>query len=211
MLKLAEIVRPENARALVEEGAAVGGRLTTEQEDEARNVFMVLHGMYGNLFFSRYTTGMLEEDESSPDFGQDKGMANARRTWAYSLRSFSVATIKAALSATRAAFPEFPPNMPQFEALCRARAPRKVLGDKDAVVKLTMGQEVRSRYARQAREINARHAQRAKELSDGFRELPDGLAGLKEAVANAVATAGGDEVATLLRLDRELAPKVSHA
>ena len=41
------------------------------------------------------------------------------------------------------------------------------------------------------------------------KPLAANLSGLKEAIANAVATAGGDEVAELLRLDRMFAKKVS--
>jgi hypothetical protein len=67
-----------------------------------------------------------------------------------------------------------------------------------------MSGELRSRYAAQARAINERHAAKQVAKVTGFKELPTGLDGLKQAIAGAVALAGGDEAATLRRLDRVL-------
>lgn len=197
----------EKARALVE-GAAVSGPLTEAQETSVRNVFQVLHGWYGNLFLSRFITGVVlpEEDENA---GEDEGIVNARRMWAFALRTYSGQTIKAALGGVRTAHAEFPPNLPQFEALCRARMPRGPVADASAVLKIEMGQPLRSQYARQARAINEKHLTRRAQAADGFRPIQPGLAGLKEAIADAVGAAGGDEAAALVRLDREFA-KANH-
>lgn len=202
----------DNARALVEEGAGVSGPLTPEQDEAIRHVFRVLHGWYGNLFLSRYTVGR-ELPKGDPNAGEDEGMVNARRMWAFAIRSFSGETIRAALNATRPAHPEFPPTLPQFEALCRARAPRgPVVPMKDGKpLLLTMSDEHRSERARRAREIQAKHERRARAAREGVRRIEPGLQGLKVAIANAIGAAGGDEAAALLRLDRELTTtKASH-
>ena len=75
-----------------------------------------------------------------------------------------------------------------------------------------MSQALRSEYAAKAREINEKHAKRAVDKRLGAQADMGshvGLDGLKSAIANAVACAGGDEVATLLRLDTMLAPRVA--
>jgi hypothetical protein len=164
-------------------------------DDAIKHVFKVLHGIYGNLFLSRYASGQLEK-------GDDTGMVNARHIWAHGLRNFDADTIRTALGRTQKAHPEFPPNLWQFVGLCKAVAPREVF----TTPALPMGQQLRSQYARRAREINERHRQRAEARKQGTAAEPKPvtLDGLKQAVAAAVGAAGGDEVATLLRLDREL-------
>src|SRR5688500_15029671 len=84
-----------------------------------RRVFMVLHGFYGYLFLSKFSTG-------STDGGEDQGIANARRVWAHSLRDFDGETVKLALRRCQQAHPEYPPSLPQFVALCGACKPREV-------------------------------------------------------------------------------------
>lgn len=167
--------------------------------DEAiNNVFKVMHGFYGNLFFSKFATGQVES-------GEDQGMVNARRIWAYGLREFDADTIKAALRQCQDRHPEFPPSLPQFVALCAASKPRAAY--KPAHRAIGMDQRLRSKYAAQARAINTRHHEKALERKAGYVELPPTLDGLKRAIASAVGCAGGDETTTLLRLDRELAPR----
>jgi hypothetical protein len=161
--------------------------------ETVNNVFKVFHGYYGNLFLSKFSTGIIED-------GDDQGIANARRIWAYGLRGFDAATVKDALRQCQQRHPEFPPSLPQFAALCSACRPREVY----RTLALSMGQELRSQYARQARAINEKHAQKQAAKATGYREVPTGLAGLLQAVAGAVGAAGGDEAATLARLEREL-------
>jgi hypothetical protein len=160
----------------------------------ANDVFKVLHGFYGALFLSKYATGQLDEK------GRDQGIGSARAVWAHTLQSFGEQDVIAALEACKAAHPEFPPSLPQFVSLCRAAAPRKVYKPEQPA--LGMSQQLRSQMAARARATIAKHEHRALERRTGDRALPMSLDGLKQAIASAVATAGGDEVAELVRLDR---------
>jgi len=166
--------------------------------DAVNNVFKVMHGFYGNLFLSKFSTGALDAD------GADGGITSAKQIWAHGLRDFDGGTVKSALSQCITEHPQYPPSLPQFVSLCRANKPREAYRAPQPVI--GMSQELRSKYARQAREINARHAQRAIDKRTGFIEIEPGLQGLKRAIANAVATAGGDEVAELRRLDAMFSP-----
>ena len=161
--------------------------------ETVNNVFKVFHGYYGNLFLSKFSTGVVED-------GDDQGIANARRIWAYGLRGFDAQTVKEALRHCQQRHPEYPPSLPQFAALCSACRPREVY----RTLALSMGQELNSRYAREAREANARSLAKRAAAEIGYRELPDGLSGLIQAIADAVGVAGGDEAATMARLEREL-------
>lgn len=165
------------------------------QPDESivNNVFKVFHGFYGNLFLSKFSSGVTDAA------GRDKGVASARTVWAFSLRKFSEQTVVAALGRCETLHPEFPPSLPQFLAVCAACAPRATYRVENAI---EMSGELRSRYARQAREINARHDAKALRCKTGFIPLPNTLDGLKQAIASAVGEAGGNEAAELLRLDR---------
>lgn len=166
-------------------------------EAGVKNVFLVLHGYYGNLFLTKFSTGVVEN-------GEDQGIANARRIWAFGLRDFDGETVKAALRQCQQRHPEYPPSLPQFVALCAANKPRGARAD--ATKLLEMGSPLRSQYARQARAINEKHAARQATKATGYVELPTGLEGLKQAIAQSVAAAGGDEAATLTRLNWMLAP-----
>lgn len=164
------------------------------------DVFKVLHGFYGVLFLSKFSTGQLD------DKGRDMGIASARAVWAQTLRGYADAEVIDALDAVKLAHPEFPPSLPQFEALCRAAKPRAVYKPEQAA--LGMSQQLRSQYAARARAVNEKHAEKAVDRKTGFVELPCTLDGLKQAIANAVGCAGGDEAGELLRLDR-MYPKVA--
>jgi hypothetical protein len=172
-------------------------------ESDVKRVFMVLHGYYGNLFFTKFATGVVIE--AGDEAGQDQGVVNARRIWAHGLRPFDAETIKAALRLCQAKHPEFPPSLPQFAALCEANRPRATFRPENLI---GMSSELRSGYARSAREINAKHAERKRMVQTGARRLTAGLDGLKQAIAAAVGEAGGDEAGELLRLDRLFDRKV---
>lgn len=161
-------------------------------ESDVKNVFKVLHGYYGNLFFTKFSTGVLDK-------GEDQGVANARRIWAHGLRDFDGDTIKVALRNCQTRHPEFPPSLPQFKALCAAAVPRAVFRVDNAI---GMSDKLRSQYARQARAIIDKHDARAVRRKTGYVPLPAGLDGLKQAIASAVGEAGGNEAGELLRLDR---------
>ena len=164
-------------------------------EAGVKRVFMVLHGFYGNLFLSKFATGVIEN-------GEDQGIANARKIWAHGLRAYDAETVKTALSACQAQHSEYPPSLPQFVALCAAARPREVFQSSN---RIGMSDALRSRYARQARAVIAKHEEKARNRATGYVPLPPGLDGLKQAIANAIGAAGGDEGAALLRLDRMFA------
>lgn len=186
---------------------AVGAASQEQRQDAVRvsnRVFKTLQGMYGSLFLSKFSTGKVLPN------GGDAGVISARDVWAVSLQRFDAGTVGTALDRVLTDFPEFPPSLPQFVALCHACRPREAY--KPAANVIGMSQTLRSEYAAKAREINQKHAQRAVDKRLGAQADMGsyaGLDGLKSAIANAVACAGGDEVATLLRLDAMLAPKVA--
>jgi len=161
-------------------------------EADVKRVFKVLHGYYGNLFLSKFSTGSVNPQ------GEDHGIANARRIWAFGLREFDGETIKAALLRCQERHPEFPPGLPQFAALCRAVKPRGTY----AAIGFEMSQEKRSAYAQAARQAIAKRVARRAGADDGCQTGAAGLDGLKQAIANAIGIAGGDEAAALVRLDQ---------
>lgn len=181
-------------------------------ESGVRRVFMVMHGYYGNLFFSKFATGVLVDvKDAAPDAAgrvpqEDQGIANSRRIWAHGLRPYDAETIKTALRNCQARHPEFPPSLPQFAGMCAAA---KVRTPWVAPLAIGMSGALRSKYAAAARERNKHFAQAARQRVAGDVPLPSGLEGLKRAIANAVGAAGGDEARELLRLDRQFAKAVS--
>lgn len=166
--------------------------------EAVNNVFKVLHGFYGNLFFSKWATGQVGEN------GEDAGVVSARQIWAFGLRKFDGQAVKGALSQCLERHPEYPPSLPQFVALCVANQVRKVFKTENLI---GMSQELRSQYARRAREVIAKHEARVMHRKTGYVEVPQTLDGLKQCIANAVAAAGGDEAAKLRELDLMLAPR----
>lgn len=152
-------------------------------ESTANDVFKMLHGAYGNLFLSKYATGVVDAK------GRDQGVASARKVWAHSLRDVPEAVVVDALDRCQKADPEYPPSLPQFMGFCRACAPRQVY--QFALPAPSVGWTAKSRMAR--------------DLLSGIKAsqgTPSGLTLLKQAIADAVGTAGGDEAVELVRLDR---------
>lgn len=188
----------KNVATLVTPGAIAQGPTAESAENETatKRLFMLFHGYYGNLFLSKFATGELDAE------GKDRGIKSARMVWQNELRKFDVATVEAAAMRCKEAHKEFPPNLPQFAALCAAIQPRKARPQADA--RIGMSTELKSSYSKRARaEAMARYRDRIASQA-GVVSVPDGLAGLKDLIAKAVALGGGDEVATLRRLDREL-------
>jgi hypothetical protein len=177
--------------------ASIGSPQPSIDDAGIKRVFMVLHGFYGNLFLSKFATGSVEN-------GEDQGIANARKVWAYSLRDFDAETIKGALRRCQAAHVEFPPSLPQFLSLCAAIKPREAFKPA-ALPALAMSQELIDERMRKHRQNAADLAQSLKETAGGGLDL------LKQAIARAFADAGGDEATELLRLDRMLAPQARAA
>lgn len=88
-----------------------------------RKLFLLLHGSYGNLFTSKFSTG--ERDAN----GKDKGIRAAMMVWEAALSKYPPDVIEAAASRLTTECPEFPPNLPQFEAICKAVMPRKTYAE----------------------------------------------------------------------------------
>jgi hypothetical protein len=168
----------------------------TADDSGIKRVFMVLHGYYGNLFFTKFATGMV-------DGGEDQGIANARRIWSHSLRDFDTDTIKLALRRCQTAHPEYPPSLPQFTAICAAITPRQTYKPAPpAHPAISMSEETRERILAENRR-KATEAAHKKLVEDA----PKGLDLLKQAIAKAIADGGGDEAAALLQMDRIFTPR----
>lgn len=169
--------------------------------EAVNNVFKVFHGFYGNLFLSKFATGALDAD------GADGGITSAKQIWAHGLRDFDGGTVKSALSQCITEHPQYPPSLPQFVALCRANKPREAYRAPQPVI--GMSQALRSQYTAKARAAATARLEQIMTIKTGYIEVPQDLTGLKLAIANAVACAGGDEVAELRRLDAMFAPKAA--
>lgn len=115
----------EHAAALVQQAVAQPQAHGTAAKTElAQHVFRVLHGMYGNLFLAKFSTGQERGD------GADGGVESAKAIWGHALCRYGLETVKAALAGCLQAHPEYPPSLPQFVALCDARAPRQTYAQK---------------------------------------------------------------------------------
>ncbi len=158
-------------------------------ESCAAQVFKTFHGFYGALFLSKFATGLLDGK------GHDRGIHSAKTVWATALQRFDFATVGAALDACQALHSKFPPTMPEFVGLCIAHQPQTHTAP--AQPRIEMGQALRSAYAAKCRAINAKHAQAAEIKAKGYRPWEPTLTGLYQGIAQAVALAGGDEVAYL--------------
>lgn len=167
-------------------------------------VFQVLHGYYGTLFLTKFTNGVLNAD------GVDEGLLSTQRVWSSALGEFDGQIIRTTLDRVQSAHPEFPPSLPQFVAICRACAPREASTashPNNGPRALSMSGELRSSYAARARAVVEKHDALARQRRSGAPVFDQGLAGLKQAIARAVADAGGDEAAELVRLDHMLPTK----
>lgn len=88
-----------------------------------RKLFLILHGSYGSLFTTKFSTG--ERDAN----GKDKGIRAAMLVWESALAKYSPDTIETAAKSLAEECPDFPPNLPQFEAICRAVMPRQTFSN----------------------------------------------------------------------------------
>lgn len=94
------------------------GAPAPEGNHAVKNLFLVMQGSYGALFLSKFATGVLD------DQGRDLGVRAAMRVWRITLGKYSPAVIEAAVARLTAEHPDYPPHLPQFEAMCRAAMPR---------------------------------------------------------------------------------------
>lgn len=95
-----------------------------------QKLFMLMHGAYGNVFLSKFSTG--EHD----DEGKDKGVKSAMQVWVLALRRFPVDVIETAAYRCQKDRPDFPPTLPQFEAVCAAVMPRKTYAEEHGLPRL---------------------------------------------------------------------------
>ena len=95
-----------------------------------RKLFMLLHGSYGALFLGKFSTG--EKDAQ----GRDKGIRAAMKVWDAKLASFPPDVVEKAADRLSAQYPDFPPNLPQFEAVCRAAMPRTTYAEESGLPRL---------------------------------------------------------------------------
>lgn len=95
-----------------------------------RKLFILLHGSYGNLFISKFSTG--EKDAQ----GRDKGIRAAMKVWESKLAQYPADVVETAAARMTAAHAEFPPNLPQFEVLCTAAMPRQTYAEENNLPRL---------------------------------------------------------------------------
>lgn len=157
-----------------------------------KQLFLLFHGWYGNLFLSRYETG-----DNGID-GKDRGTLSAMVVWQNRLAEFDPEVVRTAAERCETEHPKFPPTLPEFVAICRAVQPRTTTAMQ---FKIPMSEGLRSSYTARAR-AEAMSRYRANQQADaGMVKTEGGLAGLHALVAKAVGLAGGDEVAALRRFD----------
>lgn len=90
-------------------------------------LFVTLQGSYGSLFLSKFATGVTDSE------GRDLGIRSTMKVWDAALSKFPAATIEAAAKKLTREHPEFPPNLPQFEAVCEALTPRKTYAQEQGI------------------------------------------------------------------------------
>mgnify|MGYP000866527248 CR=1 FL=1 len=103
-----------------------------------RKLFMLLHGSYGSLFTSKFTTGQMAGK-------YDKGMISAMKVWDAKLSRFSAAVVEEAAAMASKVHKDFPPNLPEFESLCESVVPRKEWAREQGLPRLAapVSQEIR--------------------------------------------------------------------
>lgn len=110
--------------------AAQSPQPTEQTSTVIRKLFILMHGAYGNLFLSKFSTG--EKDAQ----GKDKGVRAAMKIWDAALRKFPDDVLETAAGRLSQAHPQFPPNLPEFERLCDAAAPRKTYAQENNLPRL---------------------------------------------------------------------------
>ena len=95
-----------------------GGGQEPPGNPAVKNLFLVMQGCYGALFLSKFATGVVD------DQGRDLGVRAAMRVWRTTLGKYAPDVIEAAVARLTAEHPDYPPHLPQFEAMCKAATPR---------------------------------------------------------------------------------------
>jgi hypothetical protein len=160
---------------------------------EIKRLWMMFHGMYGNVLLDKYRTGKLN------DKNEDMGILSAQAVWLHDLKAFDFETIQAARDKCRERYKSWPPTSPEFVDLCRAVRPRRAQAP---VPELAMSDELKA-------EIKQRNRQMISELKAsrlGKQDFGTGLPALLLMVAKSIGDAGGDEVKSLLQLESTFKP-----
>lgn len=110
--------------------AASQPRQRREASPTVRKLFVLLHGAYGSVFLSKYSTG------EKNDEGSDKGVVAAMLVWDAALRKFAPDVVEAAAKRLMSEDPKFPPNLPQMEKVCEAVTPRKTYAEEAGLPRL---------------------------------------------------------------------------
>jgi hypothetical protein len=161
-------------------------------------LFMHFHGSYGNLFSSKFATGQLN------DQGLDKGILSARMVWANALAKFAPDIVMQAAERCKTLHKDFPPNLHQFLEICEACQPRAAYKPPEQAAQIGMSEDLRSAYSKRAREAAMAKIQRIDDAKHGHVETSDGLPGLIQLCAKAMALAGHDEARALFLIERRL-------
>lgn len=95
-----------------------------------KHLFLLLQGRYGTLFLSKYGTGVKD------DAGRDLGIRAAMLVWDADLARYPADVIEAAAKRSGSEYRDYPPNLPQFVALCDAIMPRKTWAQEQGLPRL---------------------------------------------------------------------------
>lgn len=124
--------------------AAAQAKPQQADQTHIRKLFMLLHGAYGNPFIAKFSSGERDAD------GKDKGIRSAMMVWAHGLSDFAPDVVEAAAKRYTLLYPEFPPNLPQFEAVCRSMAPRKTFAEEQGLPALPAPKQTLAQVAFEA-------------------------------------------------------------
>lgn len=160
-------------------------------EPQIKRLFMLLHGMYGNVVLDKYRIGQVDDKT-----GEDIGMAAARSVWLNGLREFGAPIVMKALAKCTDKHKTFPPTLPEFRDLCKSCQPARWSAPTEAP-QLEMSEALRAERVERARQAIAETRLRR----EGGGHFGQGLPALHSLIAKAVGYAGGDEVATLRQLE----------
>jgi len=164
-------------------------------EVQVKQIFMLLHGMYGNSVLDKYRIGQVDDN------GEDVGMATARSVWLNGLREFDSSMVMKAIGKCAERHKTFPPTLPEFRDLCKLFQPTKWIQQPQAP-RLEMSEALRSEQAERTRRSIA-EIRLKREGGVSVKTGEEGLPTLHVLIAKAVGLAGGDEAGTLMRLDAQ--------
>ena len=159
-----------------------------------KQLFKLLHGMYGNQLLDKYRTGQLD------NAGVDLGVVSAQAIWLQGLREFDFQVIRAAVAQCDSKHKIFTPTLPEFRDLCKTCVPWKIRNPE--IQQIEISEELRSQNKKRFRATldNLRpHSFRSQNLP--VFKVGIGLPALLMIVAKAVGDAGGDEAKTLQELE----------